>query len=75
MPKKMWDGLMWDELSGFQRGAIVLSGGGPARVARCGSREHLPAGGEMRGGKRLWVAAAFINFAGRIAYSQFGRER
>ena len=26
MPKKMWDGLMWDELSGFQRGAIVLSG-------------------------------------------------
>jgi hypothetical protein len=30
---------------------------------------------ELRGGKRLWVPAVFVNFAGPIAYFLFGRKR
>jgi hypothetical protein len=31
--------------------------------------------GEIRGRKRLWVAAAFVNFVGPISYFLFGRKR
>jgi hypothetical protein len=30
---------------------------------------------KVRGDKRLWVAAAFVNYAGPIAYLAFGRKR
>ena len=29
---------------------------------------------EIRGKKRLWTAAAFVNFAGPMAYFLFGRK-
>jgi len=31
--------------------------------------------GEIRGSKRLWAAAAFVNFVGPISYFLFGRRR
>jgi hypothetical protein len=30
---------------------------------------------KVRGDKRLWVAAAFVNYAGPLAYFAFGRKR
>lgn len=30
---------------------------------------------ELRGGKRLWVPAVFVNFIGPIAYFLVGRKR
>jgi hypothetical protein len=29
---------------------------------------------QVRGGKTLWVAAAFVNFVGPVAYFTFGRR-
>jgi hypothetical protein len=29
---------------------------------------------QVRGSKRLWVAAAFVNFVGPVAYFTFGRR-
>jgi hypothetical protein len=31
--------------------------------------------GEIRGDKRLWTAAAFVNFVGLVSYFLFGRRR
>jgi bacteriorhodopsin len=30
---------------------------------------------KVRGDKRLWVAAAFVNYVGPIAYFTYGRKR
>ncbi|MFD4179985.1 PLD nuclease N-terminal domain-containing protein [Rhodococcus sp. NPDC058514] len=30
---------------------------------------------EIKGSKRVWTAASFVNFAGPIAYFVFGRRR
>jgi hypothetical protein len=30
---------------------------------------------KIRGDKRLWVAASFVNYAGPIAYFTYGRKR
>jgi hypothetical protein len=30
---------------------------------------------KVRGDKRLWVAASFVNYAGPIAYFAYGRKR
>ncbi len=71
MPKKRWE-----DLSGVQKGAIVLSGAvqlGLLLVALVDIYRR-PAE-EIRGAKRLWVAAAFINYVGPISYFLFGRRR
>ena len=60
MPNKRWG-----DLSSTQRKAVVLSG-----VVQLGL---LAA--EIRGPKRLWAAAAFVNFVGPISYFLFGRRR
>ncbi len=63
-------------MSGVQKGAIALSG-----VVQLGLlaaalvdiyRRPVE---EIRGGKRLWTLAAFINYAGPISYFLFGRRR
>jgi phospholipase D-like protein len=59
-----------------QKGAIVLTGAVQLGLLAA-ALEHIyrrPAG-EIRGGKRLWVAAAFINYVGPISYFLFGRRR
>jgi hypothetical protein len=30
---------------------------------------------QVRGSKKLWAAAAFVNFVGPLAYFMFGRRR
>ena len=71
MPKKRWD-----ELSGVQKGTIALTGAVQLGllVAALVDIYRWPAG-EIRGGKRLWVAAAVINYVGPISYFLFGRRR
>ncbi len=70
MPKKRWD-----ELSGAQQGAIVLTGAVQLGLLAAALVDiyRRPAG-EIRGGKRLWVTAAFINYVGPISYFLFGRK-
>ncbi len=70
MPKKRWG-----DLSAAQKGAIALSGAVQlALLAALVDIYRRPAG-EIRGGKRLWVTAAFVNHVGPISYSLFGRRR
>ena len=71
MPKKRWG-----DLSGAQKGAIALSGAVQlALLAAALVDIYRRPAGEIRGGKRLWVAAAFVNYVGPISYSLFGRRR
>jgi hypothetical protein len=66
----------WRDLSTRQRRAVVLGG-----VAQLGllvaalSDIYRRPQEEIRGNKRLWVAAAFVNFVGPISYFLFGRKR
>jgi hypothetical protein len=70
VPKKRWG-----DLSAAQKGAIALSGAVQlALLAALVDIYRRPAG-EIRGGKRLWVAAAFVNYVGPISYFLFGRRR
>jgi hypothetical protein len=66
----------WSELSAGQRQGIVFSGVVQvvllvAALADIWRRSEE----EIRGNKRLWVLAAFVNFVGPIAYFAFGRKR
>jgi Phospholipase_D-nuclease N-terminal len=71
MPKKRWD-----EFSGAQKGAIVLTGAvQPGLWAAALVDIYRRPAGEIRGGERLWVTAAFINYVGPISYFLFGRKR
>ncbi len=71
MPEKRWD-----DLSGAQKGAIVLSGMVQLGLLAAALMDiyRRPAG-EIRDGKRLWAAAALINYVGPISYFLFGRKR
>ena len=66
----------WSELSTGQRRGIVVSG--VVQVALLGAALvdiwRRPEE-EIRGHKRLWTLAVFINFVGPIAYFAFGRRR
>lgn len=66
----------WDDLSGTQKRAIVLSGTAQIAllVAALVDIYRRPAD-EIRGGKLLWTAAAFVNFVGPLAYFLIGRKR
>ena len=66
----------WGELSNLQKVAVVLMGVVQLGllVAALGDIYRRPAE-EIRGGKRLWAAAAFVNFVGPISYFLFGRGR
>jgi hypothetical protein len=66
----------WSELSTGQRRGIVLSGVAQVAllVAALVDIWRRPEE-EIRGNKRLWALAAFVNFAGPIAYFAFGRKR
>ena len=66
----------WSELSAGQRRGIVFSG--VVQVALLGAALvdiwRRPEE-EIRGNKRMWALAAFVNFVGPIAYFAFGRKR
>jgi Phospholipase_D-nuclease N-terminal len=63
-------------LSAAQKGAIALSRAVQlALLAAALVDIYRRPAGEIRGGKRLWVAAAFVNYVGPISYFLFGRRR
>ena len=71
MPNKRWG-----DLSSTQRNAVVLSGVVQLGLLAAALADiyRRPAE-EIRGDKRLWAAAAFVNFVGPISYFLFGRRR
>jgi hypothetical protein len=66
----------WADLSSGQRRGII--GAGIVQVtlmlAALIDIRRRPAA-EIRGPKRAWVAAAFVNTIGPVAYFVFGRKR
>ena len=66
----------WSEFSGRQRTAIVIAGVVQASLSAATLLDlrRRPAT-QIRGSKRLWAAAAFVNFVGPLAYFSFGRRR
>jgi phospholipase D-like protein len=64
------------DLSTAERAAVGAAGVvqvGLAAVALLDLRKR-PAR-KIRGDKRLWVAASFVNYVGPIAYFTYGRKR
>jgi len=66
----------WSELSSGQRRSIVLSGVVQVTllIAALVDIRRRPQE-EIRGDKRLWTAAAFVNLLGALSYFLFGRRR
>jgi hypothetical protein len=66
----------WDHLSQRQRIGIIVAGG--IQFALLGAALldlwRRPTA-QVRGRKRRWAAASFINFFGPLAYFAFGRRR
>jgi Phospholipase_D-nuclease N-terminal len=65
----------WGALSGRQRGGIIVAGVVQASlsVATLVDLRRRPST-QIRGSKRLWTAAAFVNYVGPLAYVTFGRR-
>jgi Phospholipase_D-nuclease N-terminal len=65
----------WSALSGRQRGGIIVVGVVQASlsVATLVDLRRRPST-QIRGSKRLWTAAAFVNYVGPLAYVTFGRR-
>jgi hypothetical protein len=66
----------WRDLTPRQQRAIAIAGAvqvGLQVAALADLRRR--AAGELHGGKPLWVALSFVNFAGPLAYFAFGRRR
>ena len=66
----------WSELSTGQRRGIVVSGivQFALLIAALTDIWRRPKE-EIRGDRRLWTAASFVNFVGPISYFVFGRRR
>jgi Phospholipase_D-nuclease N-terminal len=66
----------WSELSGRQKGAIVAAAVAQQALAAATlwDLRRRPSA-QVRGSKKLWVAAAFVNFVGPLAYFTVGRRR
>jgi Phospholipase_D-nuclease N-terminal len=66
----------WSDLGPVQKGTVMLSVTVQLGLLAAALVDiyRRPAR-EIRGNKRLWVAAAFINFVGPISYFLFGRKR
>jgi Phospholipase_D-nuclease N-terminal len=66
----------WSELSGRQQATIVAAAVVQQALAAATlwDLRRRPSA-EIRGSKQLWVAAAFVNFIGPLAYFTVGRRR
>jgi hypothetical protein len=66
----------WSDLTEAQKGGLLLLG-----LVQCGLLAaalldiRRRSAAEIKGSKRLWTAAVFVNFIGPIAYFVFGRKR
>jgi bacteriorhodopsin len=66
----------WSDLSRRQRTWIVVAGAGQLLLAAAALLDLRRRPGEqVRGSKKLWAAAAFVNYVGPLAYFAFGRRR
>lgn len=76
MPRRSAKKQRWSELSPKQRRAIVTLGVAQVsfQLASLLDLRRRPAD-EIRGSKRLWAAASFINWLGPLAYFAYGRRR
>jgi Phospholipase_D-nuclease N-terminal len=66
----------WSELTGRQQAAIIVAGVVQVSlsVATLLDLRRRPSS-QIRGSRRLWTAAAFVNFVGPLAYFSVGRRR
>ena len=66
----------WSEMTGPQRVSVVVGAVIQITLLVAALRDirRRPAD-QIRGSKRLWTAASFINFIGPISYFVFGRKR
>jgi hypothetical protein len=66
----------WSEMSTRQRSSVVVAGVVQLLLAAAALRDlrRRPTD-QVRGSKKLWAAAAFVNFVGPLAYFAFGRRR
>jgi Phospholipase_D-nuclease N-terminal len=66
----------WHQLSRRQQRAIVAAVAVQELLSAAALLDlrHRPST-QVRGSKKLWVAAAFVNFVGPLAYFAFGRRR
>lgn len=66
----------WRDFTPRQRKAIVAAGALQLVLLGAALMDlRRRSSDELRGGKRLWVPAVFINFIGPVAYFLFGRRR
>jgi hypothetical protein len=66
----------WSDLTPGQQRSIVVAGAVQLLLAAAALLDlrRRPAE-QVRGSKKLWTAAAFVNFVGPLAYFLFGRRR
>jgi Phospholipase_D-nuclease N-terminal len=66
----------WSELSGRQQAAIVAAAVVQQALAAATlwDLRRRPSA-QIRGSRKLWVAAVFVNFVGPLAYFTVGRRR
>jgi hypothetical protein len=66
----------WSELSGRQQAAIVAAAVVQQALAAATlwDLRRRPSA-QVRGSRKLWVAAVFVNFVGPLAYFTVGRRR
>ena len=66
----------WSELSGRQQAAIVAAVVVQEILAAATLLDlRRRPSAQIRGSKRLWMAAAFVNFVGPLTYFTVGRRR
>jgi hypothetical protein len=66
----------WRDLTSAQRTAVVVAGVVQValQAAALWDLRRRPKA-ELRGSRRWWVAASFLNFVGPLAYFVLGRRR
>jgi hypothetical protein len=71
MKRKRWSELTHRQQAVIVAAAVVQEALSAATLLDLRRRPST----QVRGSKKLWVAAAFVNFVGPIAYFTFGRRR
>ncbi|MBS1870391.1 MAG: PLDc N-terminal domain-containing protein [Actinobacteria bacterium] len=74
MAKRKREKQRWSDLPPARRRAIVVAGVAQVTLQLCAliDLRRRPAA-RVRGSKRLWAAASFVNWLGPLAYFAFGR--
>jgi hypothetical protein len=65
----------WRDLTPAQRWAVVVGGAVQVALQAAALRDlRRRSTAELRGSKRWWVAASFLNYVGPLAYFAVGRR-